>query len=169
MSLPAQHFQTKAVSPFTEGERALIEALAEHAPLDDAAAKHGFTKSAAARFSLRPDVRVEVRDLREANIMGNIVPLALRVARDILDGTDADATPAVKAKLAVAMVGVGQKIEETRDANEEGLRSLDHMSPAELMDLAARMQSDLKVQANTIEGQAVQVLPPPLLAETDLF
>lgn len=137
------------LSPWTYGERRLMEALAANKTLSQACAASGMSAGHATAFALRMDVRQALHDVRDAFVLTTLQPMALQCAQAIL--ADPEASTATRAKLAMSVLAYTAKV---REAEIDGtLTPMEEMAPDELMRLAAHMRETIKVDSLTIEHE----------------
>lgn len=133
-----------------------MDLMANGATLASAAPKAGMFVPEAAFFITRPDVKRVLADIRTAYVLGNLQPVALEAAFDLIQNGD----DKVRAKLAVSVLAFAEKIQAEES---EAPPSIETLSPDELIAMA----SELRSQALTIEHDPQPVTPATL--ENALF
>ena len=149
--------------PFTQAERDFIELVAAGRGFDISARGCGMTPAEARRFCRRSDVREAFNSQREAVLLSDGVPAALRSVTDILD--DEAAPHSTRAKLALGVLEYARKIaNDDAQRSDAGLGALNNLTADELDAFAASARQAIEVEAKTIEGELA-----PTLEVSDLF
>lgn len=130
--------------------RFCAELLAGHSP-GSAAILAGYPEPEAAALVLmrHPSVRKALAEGAAAMIQCELVPLSLRVTRDILEDTNPKAV-AVRAKLAIAVLDRAAKDTEAREEADPA-RALAKMTNDQLAELVAKGLEAQAQEAHTID------------------
>jgi hypothetical protein len=141
----------------TDKMGAFCARLLEGTPPTRAATLAGYDdpKAAAAVLLRHPQVRKALTEGTAARIECELVPLSLKVARDILEDTNPKAV-AVRAKLAVAMLDRAAK---NAQAEADPAKELAKMSLDELAALVAKGREAVALEARTVD--VTPRYPPP--------
>lgn len=144
--------QAVAAIELAEAWATMIHHMIDGATPADAAALAGFAQPAqVARVLVRdPRFRKALADAAQARIECDLLPLSLKVSRDILTDTNPKAV-AVRAKLAL---GIMDRAAKDRAKEEDPTAELHKLSAEQLAQLVAK-----GIEAEAAEARTVDVTP----------